>query len=59
MARGDLATVLEVYEHDAVFVAASGDVMTSRDELRAAVAPLGIARTRFAYDVKQVAIAAT
>lgn len=57
MARGDLAGVLDVYDHDAVFVAASGDVTTSRDELRDAVAPLVIARTRFDYDVKQVAIA--
>jgi hypothetical protein len=54
MARGDIVSVLSVYDPEAVFVAQAGGMTTERDDLRRQLAPPAAARAHFEYKVLQV-----
>lgn len=54
MADGDLDAVLAVYDEEAVFLNASGEVTTDRESLLQELAPVVAMKARFEYDIKQV-----
>ena len=55
MADGNLESVLSLYDPEAVFVKETGEVTEGPEALRAQLAPLAAARTRFEFTNIQVA----
>jgi len=54
MALGDLASLLGLYDREAVFLNQSQEAVRGREGLRTQLAPLAAARTQFEYSIKQV-----
>ena len=54
MAEGDIDSVLNVYDPEAVFLNQSGEVTKGRQGLRLELAPLAAMKARFHFDIKQV-----
>jgi uncharacterized protein (TIGR02246 family) len=55
MAEGNLESVLDLYDPEAVFIKESGEVTDGREALKAELAPLAAARTRFDFTSIQIA----
>lgn len=54
MAEGDIDSVVNVYDPEAVFLNQSGEVTKGRQGLRLELAPLAAMKARFDFDIKQV-----
>src|SRR5262245_2135656 len=54
MAKGDLDSVMSVYDTDAVFVNQSGNITKSREELEQELGPFAAMKARFDYDIKRI-----
>jgi uncharacterized protein (TIGR02246 family) len=54
MAEGDLESLLNIYDPEAVFLSESGEVKKGRNEIREQLAPLAAAKAIFDFDIKQV-----
>lgn len=55
MAEGNLESVLDLYDPEAVFIKETGEVTEGREALRAELAPPAAARTRFDFTSIQIA----
>ena len=54
MAAGDLDSVLSLYEREAVFLNASGEMRRGEQELRRELAPMAEAQTQFDFKIRQI-----
>lgn len=54
MADGDLESLLNVYDDEAVFLSQSGEVKIGKQEIREALAPLASAKTIFSFNIRQI-----
>ena len=54
MAKGELASLLSLYDPEAVFLNESGEVKKGRDEIKEQLAPMAAAKARFDFDIRQV-----
>ena len=54
MAEGDLESLLEIYDPDAVFLNPAGELRKGRNEIKEELRPFTAARATFEFDIKQV-----
>jgi ketosteroid isomerase-like protein len=54
MAEGDIESLLDIYDPEAVFLNQSGEVKGGRQEIRQELAPLAAAKAIFDFKIRQV-----
>jgi uncharacterized protein (TIGR02246 family) len=54
MAEGDLESLLDIYDPEAVFLDQFGAVKKGREEIKEQLAPMAAAKATFEFEVKQV-----
>jgi ketosteroid isomerase-like protein len=54
MAEGDLESLLDIYDPEAVFLNRAGEVKKGKEGLRGEIAPLAAAKAAFHFKIKQV-----
>jgi ketosteroid isomerase-like protein len=54
MARGDIDSLLSIYDPEAVFLNRSGQTKKGRRELKEELAPLAAMKATFEFDIRQV-----
>jgi ketosteroid isomerase-like protein len=54
MGDGNLEALLDIYDHEAVFLGESGETSMGKPQIREQLAPLAAAKAVFDFDIKQV-----